>query len=48
MSEERVVKKLYKQKPILTRPLGKPKNGWEDDIRDDTKKLTINNWTSCI
>jgi len=23
------------------RPLGRPKNRWEDDIRNDTKKLKI-------
>jgi hypothetical protein len=29
MSEERMVKKVYKWKPMLTRPLGRPKNRWE-------------------
>jgi len=33
---------------MLTRPLGRPKNIWEDDIRHDVKKLKIKNWTSCI
>jgi len=33
---------------MLTRPLGRPKNRWEDDIRNDMKKLKIKNWTSCI
>jgi hypothetical protein len=33
---------------MLTRPLGRPKNRWEDDIINDTKKLKINNWTGCI
>jgi len=44
MSEERMVKKVYKWKPMLTRPLGRPKNRWENDM----KKLKIKNWTSCI
>jgi hypothetical protein len=35
MSEKRMVKKVYKWKPMLTRPLGRPKNRWEDDIRND-------------
>jgi hypothetical protein len=48
MLEERMVKKVYKWKPILTRPLGRPKNRREDDIRNDMKKLKIKNWTSCI
>jgi hypothetical protein len=34
---------------MLTRPLGRPKNNrWEDDIRNDMKRLKIKNWTSCI
>jgi hypothetical protein len=41
-------KKVYKWKPMLTRRLGRPKNGWEDDIRSDMKKLKIKNWISCI
>jgi hypothetical protein len=48
MPEERMVYKVYKWKPMLTRPLGRLKNGWEDDIRNDMKKLKIKNCTSCI
>jgi hypothetical protein len=33
---------------MLRRPLGRPKNRWEDDIRNDMKKLEIKNWTNCI
>jgi hypothetical protein len=31
---------------MLTRPLGRPKKRWEDDIRNDMKKLKIKNWTN--
>jgi len=48
MPEERMVKRVYTWKPMLTRPLGRPKNRWEDDIINDMKKLKIKNWTSCI
>ena len=48
MPEERKVKKVYKWKPISIRPQGRPKNRWEDDIRNDMKELEIKNWTSCI
>jgi len=35
MPEERLVKKkVYKWKPMLTRPPGRPKNRWKDDIRN--------------
>jgi hypothetical protein len=33
---------------MLTRPLERPKNRWEDDTINDIKELKINNWTSCI
>ena len=48
MPEERMVKRAYKWKPMLTRPLGRPKNRWEDYIINDIKKLKIKSWTSCI
>ena len=48
MPEERMVKRVCKWKPMLTRPLGRPKNRWEDDIINDMKKLKIKNWASCI
>ena len=48
MPDKRIVKKVYKRKPMLTRPLGRPKNRREDDIRNDIKKLKLNNWTNRI
>jgi hypothetical protein len=46
--EERLVNEIYKWKPMFTRPLGRPKNRWQNDIRNYMKKLKIKNWTSCI
>jgi len=43
-----MVKNCTSVKPMLTRPLGRPKNRWEGDIRNDMKKLKIKNWASCI
>jgi hypothetical protein len=43
MPEDRMVKTVYKWKPMLTRPLGRPKNRWVDDIINDIKKLKIKN-----
>jgi hypothetical protein len=48
MPEERMLKRVYTWKPMLTRPLGRPKNRWEGDIINYMKKLKIRNWTSCI
>jgi hypothetical protein len=47
MLEEKMVKRVYKWKPMLTWPLERPKNRWEFDIKNNTKKLKIKNWTSC-
>ena len=41
-------KKVYKLKPRLRRTLGRPKNRWEDEIRNYMKKTKIKNWTNCI
>ena len=30
------------------KPLGRPKNRWEDDIRNDMRKLKVKNWSNCI
>jgi hypothetical protein len=48
MLEKRMVKKVYKWKPMLRIPLGRPKNRWENDIRNEIEKLKIKNWTNCI
>ena len=41
-------KKVYKWKPMSLWPQGRPKNRWENNIRNDTKKLKIKNWIGCI
>jgi hypothetical protein len=33
---------------MFRRPLGRPKNRWDDDIRNYMKKLKIKNWTNYI
>ena len=43
MPDERMVKKVYKWKPMSIQPQGRPKNRWEDDM----KKLKIKNCTTC-
>ena len=46
--EERMLKKVYNWKPMSIRPQGRPKNRWENDIRNGVKKLKIRNWMRCI
>jgi hypothetical protein len=33
MPKEREVIRIYKWKPLASRPRGRPKNRWEDDVR---------------
>ena len=42
--DEREVKSIYKWKPHATRPKGRPRLRWDDDMRDDLRKMGINNW----
>jgi len=44
MPDERVVKSIYKWKPLATRPKGRPRLTWDDDVRDDLRKMGANNW----
>jgi hypothetical protein len=39
MPEERMIKRVYKWKPMLIRSLGRPKNRCENDIIKDMKKM---------
>ena len=40
MTNERVANTIYKWKPYETRPKGRPRVRWEDDVR----KMGVNNW----
>jgi len=56
MTNERVAKTIYKWKPYRTRPKGRPRVRWEDDVRrrprvrweddvrNDLRKMGVNNW----
>jgi hypothetical protein len=44
MPDERVVKSIYKWKPCATRPKGRPRLRWEDDVRNDLRKIGVKNW----
>jgi hypothetical protein len=48
MSDNSKVKKVYGWSPALTRPLGRPKNRWEDDVKSNITRMEITNWKDCI
>jgi hypothetical protein len=31
-------------KPMVTRPVGRPRQRWQEDVMEDLKKLKIKNW----
>jgi hypothetical protein len=44
MPNERVAKTIYKWKSYATRPKGRPRLRWEDDARNDPRKMGVKNW----
>ena len=48
MSNEREVTRIYKWKPLASRPKGRQKNRWEDDVRMDLQKMKIKNWKKSV
>ena len=46
MEEGRSAFKILTGKPTIKRPLGRPRRGWEDNIRMDLEEIGINagNW----
>jgi hypothetical protein len=39
MPETSIVRKIYKCKQFTSRPVGSPKSRWEDDVRNDLRKM---------
>jgi hypothetical protein len=44
MPIEKEVTRMYKWKPLASRPKGRPKNRWDNDVRMDLQKMKIKNW----
>jgi hypothetical protein len=47
MSEEGDIKKIYRWKVIASRPVGRPKIRWMDNVIKDIQAMKIFNWKSC-
>jgi len=48
MPETSIVKRIHKWKPLTGRPAGRPKSRWEDDVRNDLKKMKLINWAEQV
>jgi hypothetical protein len=48
MAKERKVTRIYKWKPFASRPIGRPKNKWKDDVRKDLQTVKITNWKKSV
>jgi len=44
MDQARPARKLLEWKPMGTRPVGRPRQRWQEDVFEDLKKLKVKNW----
>jgi hypothetical protein len=42
------VKKIKGWKPMLKRPIGRPKICWEDDVLADIKSMKVSDWKNVV
>jgi hypothetical protein len=48
MSKGREVTRIYTWKPFASRPIERPKNSWEDDVRKDWQTIKVRNWKKSV
>ena len=48
MPETSTVKRIHKWKPFTGRPAGRPKSRWDDDVRNDLKKMKLVKWAEQV
>jgi hypothetical protein len=44
MTEDNIVQKIKRLKPMSKRPTGRPKMRWEDDVLEDVSSINISKW----
>jgi len=44
MDQIRPTRKLLDWRPMGTRPVGRPRQQWKEDVMEDLKKLKVKNW----
>jgi hypothetical protein len=48
MPETGIVNKIYNWKPFTSRSAGRPNSRWEDDVRNDLKKMKLIKWAEQV
>jgi len=43
-----IVKRIHNWKPFTGRPAGRPKSWWEDEVRNDLKKMRLTKWAEQV
>jgi len=44
MDQARPTGKLLVWRPVGTRPVGRPRQRWQEDVMEELKKLKVKNW----
>jgi hypothetical protein len=44
MDQARPTRKRLDWKPMETRPIGRPRQRWQEDVMEDLKKQKVKNW----
>jgi hypothetical protein len=44
MTEDNIVQKIKRWKPMPKRPIGRPKIRWEDDVLEEVRSMNVRNW----
>jgi len=44
MDQEKPTRKLLDWRPVGTRPVGRSRQRWQEDVMEDLKKLKVKNW----
>jgi hypothetical protein len=44
MTENNIMQKIKKWKPMFKRPTGRPKMRWEDDVLEDVRSMSERKW----
>jgi hypothetical protein len=48
MTEDNIVQKIKRWKPMSKRPIGRPKTRWEYDVLEGIRSVNVNNWKNNV